>query len=472
MARRTFKLDSHMLVQARASRVLALEPAALGSIMALSESSPSSGASGPGVAVVSVEGPLEQRASEYLCGFADGYDAISARFAAAHADPEVGAVVLRIDSPGGDLAGLEEGVRRMRQAAEQSGKRTLVYVDELAASAAYWIASAVGDEIVVPPAGGVGSIGTLAWYTDETSALESEGVQLRIFRDPPGKAAMHPGGPVTDVADERIGRLVSEATTRFVEAVSGYRGESALALRSLNGAVAYGAEAVSAGLADRVGTYEETIEAARTAVRERDEKMTQEQAAKELAEQLGETEASAADMMTMAAVRLAELAPEAELGRKVLEMTSAAKPAEAIGAIAAWQQSHQRAEQERAELAAERKAHEQRERVDLLAQLITAGYETPATAWADPVAAADPDKRVPHPDHMNTPIEALRRRASILLKSPRPHGGTSSEAPANTRVPRLTETQLSKCKAQGWDPDEYAQRLQATRERTYQIEEN
>lgn len=89
------------------------------------------------VAIVGIEGPLAQRAIYDLCGYVDGYDAIAARLQIALENPDVGAVVLRIDSPGGDAQGLEEAVRRMRLAVEQSGKPCMVYVDELAASAAY-----------------------------------------------------------------------------------------------------------------------------------------------------------------------------------------------------------------------------------------------------------------------------------------------------------------------------------------------
>lgn len=222
------------------------------------------------VGVVRVEGPLSQRALADLCGYVDGYDAIEARLSLA-LESDVSGVLMVIDSPGGDVAGLEESVRRMRAAAEKSGKRVVAYVDEIAHSAAYAIASGVADEIVVPPSGSVGSIGTIAAIVDMTAAAEAAGEKWTIIRDPGGKAAGHPLGPISDVAEERLRALVSAATTRFVKAVSKRRGIPSAKIREMNAATFQGADAVANGLADRVGTLEQAARAA-LAPRKKDER--------------------------------------------------------------------------------------------------------------------------------------------------------------------------------------------------------
>jgi ClpP class serine protease len=414
--------------------------------------------------LIAIEGPLEQRASEYLCGFTDGYDALAERFVAALADPEVGAVVLQIDSPGGDLNGLEEGIRRMSEAKAAAGKPVLAYVDELAASAAYWLAASLADEIVLPVAGSVGSIGVIAWYVDETAALEAEGIKLHVHREPAGKAAMHPGAPVVAEADAELQQLVSASAERFARAVADARKLPVHSILALNGGVAYGEEAVRAGLADRVGTLEDTISAALNAAQARTESMTREaqeqEAAARLAQKLPQTnqDTSNAELMTAAAEHIAQQWPLVELGQGVLELAGGT-PVEALAAAAAWKESHDRAEQEREQLAAERAAMEAVERLDLLTKLVAAGYETPATAWADPVGA--PGKE-PHPDHAALPIEALRRRVATMCAKPRTDTGP---APKPAVGVTLTKAQIAKCKEKGWDPDDFARQVQASMER-------
>ena len=114
--RRPFRLDATTLAMARASAVLALEPSAIGALFSLQASEPAMSRDERGVAVVSIMGPLSQRADEYDCGFGDGYDKITARVQRACDDASTRALVLRIDSPGGDVAGLQEAVRQMRAA--------------------------------------------------------------------------------------------------------------------------------------------------------------------------------------------------------------------------------------------------------------------------------------------------------------------------------------------------------------------
>ncbi len=280
--RKLVRIDAAALAAAGASSVLALDARALGGAVALARGEQPAGevfavegasstAQRPAVVgMVRVEGPLAQRAIADLCGYVDGYDAIEARLSLA-LESDVDGVLMVIDSPGGDVAGLEESVRRMRAAADKSGKRIVAYVDELAASAAYWIASGVADEVVVPAAGHVGSIGCIGAMVDLTGAAEKDGAKWTVVRDPAGKAAGHPYGPVADVAEERLRGEVKAAASRFYKAVSKRRGMTTSAVRKMNGALFSGADAVANGLADRVGTLEAAARAA-IAPRKKDER--------------------------------------------------------------------------------------------------------------------------------------------------------------------------------------------------------
>lgn len=258
MGKKFVRLDAEALGKAGASSVLALHASALGGVVALSTAEPDPGekaATNPTIGVVRIEGPLAQRAAADLCAYVDGYDSIAARFALALEESD--GVLMVIDSPGGDVAGLEEAVARMKRAKDASGKRVVAYVDEMAASAAYWIASGVADEIVVPQSGRVGSIGCIGAAVDMTSAAEAAGERWTVVREPAGKAESMPFAPIGALAEERLSATVKAAAGRFFKAVSKARGLSTKDVRGLNGAMAEGRAAVDAGLADRVGTLEQ-----------------------------------------------------------------------------------------------------------------------------------------------------------------------------------------------------------------------
>lgn len=259
-------LDAAAIARAGASDVLAIDRAAIGKSVALTPAEPHRPQGV--VAVVPVRGPLAQRAIHDMCGHVDGYDAVAARFEKALADTTVNAVLLDMDSPGGDVAGLEQCVERMKAAAARSGKPVHAFVNECACSAAYWIVAAVASEITIPPAGRAGSIGCIGGIVDETKALEMAGLSVTLVRWPEGKAESYPAGPVQPLAEERLAARVKAAGERFFAAMAKARPAlSAAALMEMNGDVLEGKDAVKVGLVDRVGDFEKALEGAATAGR-------------------------------------------------------------------------------------------------------------------------------------------------------------------------------------------------------------
>ena len=90
-------------------------------------------------------------------------------------DPSVDAIVLDVDSPGGQVGGVNE---LSKQIFEARGKKPIVAVaNHFMASAAYWIGSAA-DELVVTPSGEVGSIGVFAVHEDISAALTQAGIKI------------------------------------------------------------------------------------------------------------------------------------------------------------------------------------------------------------------------------------------------------------------------------------------------------
>ena len=214
----------------------------------------------PSVTIVTVRGPLEQRATchEQCGGWTDGHDAIAERLCAALCE---GDVVLVVDSPGGAHAGLQEAIRRVQRCKADYGRRITAYADEMIGSAAYWWTACVADEIYLPEAGIVGSIGARSSHCSEAGHLAQEGVEVTYFAAPgAGKVAFAPELPLSDIGKQRGERDVWIAFEAFASAVSSARGVSRDKLIALDADALTGQAAVDAGLADGVASLDEVLE--------------------------------------------------------------------------------------------------------------------------------------------------------------------------------------------------------------------
>lgn len=208
------------------------------------------------VAVVEIIGALDTRAGWWW----DGYDAVLTRTRAALEDPAVRAVVLEIDSPGGMAAGNLDTAQAMRAAADAAGKPLVAHAGTMACSAAYALACAA-DKVLLTADGAVGSIGTIATVYDRTKANADRGLDVRVVRSGALKADPHPDAPLTDAAVARVRARINELAGMFAGWVAERRPATGDPL-TLQGATVYGADAVTRGLADAVGTLADAISTA------------------------------------------------------------------------------------------------------------------------------------------------------------------------------------------------------------------
>lgn len=203
-----------------------------------------------GVAIVPVYGALMDRS----CWCWDGYDSITARIEAAHADPAARAIMLDLDSPGGMVAGLFDCMRALRAAKASSKKRMVAWVASGAYSAAYGIASTC-DEIVTSDTAGTGSVGVITSLISRVDQLAQDGIDVRVVSSGVEKTDGHPAVAISPAAEARTSARVRElAAMFFAEVGAGRSGLSADVLTALDGGVRYGRAAVAAGLADRIST--------------------------------------------------------------------------------------------------------------------------------------------------------------------------------------------------------------------------
>lgn len=211
------------------------------------------------VAVLPLFGTIFPRANmmTQMSG-ATSAERFSAQFSALLNDPQVGSIVLDVNSPGGQVNGIEEVSRQIFDA---RGKKPIVAVaNHLMASAAYWIGTAA-DEIVVAPSAEVGSIGVLAVHKDMSAALMQEGVKVSMITAGKYKAEGNPYEPLATEAKAFIQDRVNETYDTFINAVARNRGVDSQIVKSGfgEGRVVGAKQAVAMGMADRIGTLDETI---------------------------------------------------------------------------------------------------------------------------------------------------------------------------------------------------------------------
>lgn len=212
-----------------------------------------------GVAVIPIRGTLVQRTGSLrpYSGMT-GYDGIRQNLAMALADDEVEAVVLDIDSPGGEVAGCFDLVDAIYGA--RGLKPIRAVLSENAFSAAYAIASAA-DRISVPRTGGTGSIGILCLHVDFSKALAEAGIAVTMITYGARKAEGNEFQPLGEPALKRFQADVDRMGELFCATVARNRGLGIDAVRSTEAATFLGAEGVAAGLADAVMAPDEAFSA-------------------------------------------------------------------------------------------------------------------------------------------------------------------------------------------------------------------
>lgn len=176
----------------------------------------------------------------------------------AAADPRVSAILLAIDSPGGTVAGTADLAAEV--AAARRKKPVWAHVDDLGASAAYWVASQADLVYANSPTALVGSIGTVMTVYDASKAAEREGVEVLVFATGPLKGAGTLGSAVSDEQRAYFQKLIEDSQAHFDAAVKAGRGMSQAQLAAVRtGGVFLAGEAVGLKLIDGVRPLAKTL---------------------------------------------------------------------------------------------------------------------------------------------------------------------------------------------------------------------
>lgn len=212
-----------------------------------------------GVAVIPIHGVMAPRMNMMMeISGGTSTQAVMRDIRQAMNDPAVSAIVLDIDSPGGAATGTQELAELVAMASEQ--KPVKAVATSMAASAAYWVATAA-DEFIVNPSAQIGSIGVFSVYTDTTRADENAGIKHTVIRSAPNKAVPSGYEPLDEKGRATMQESVNDVHRAFVGAVAENRGVGFEHVEANfgGGKTFMGKRAVALGMADRTGTLDEVI---------------------------------------------------------------------------------------------------------------------------------------------------------------------------------------------------------------------
>lgn len=176
-------------------------------------------------------------------------------------DDKVAAVVLRINSPGGEVFAAETLLLELQQVRD-AGKTVVVSMGNVAASGGYWISMAA-DEVWASPATITGSIGVFGMLPTFGETLAKIGVHTDGF----GTTSMAGKLRLDMPLDPGIARVFQSSVERtyrqFISLVSEARGIDDLEKVNelAQGRVWTGEQALERGLVDKTGTFQDAIEA-------------------------------------------------------------------------------------------------------------------------------------------------------------------------------------------------------------------
>ena len=222
--------------------------------MALTQLVPLVRGNGKQVGIVTFHGVVISRCPDW----ATYYGYVSPQLFAAEIrrladNPTVSSIVISVDSPGGTVAGTVEAAEAVVYA--RSRKKVTACVNDMACSAAYWVASQAS-EIVITPTAMTGSIGVIVTHVDYSKAMVDWGVVVTYIRSAVKKAMGQPYEPLTADARAEMQKTVDSIYEQFIAAVAKGRRKSraVVAEQWASGEVWTGPSAVTAGLADRVAS--------------------------------------------------------------------------------------------------------------------------------------------------------------------------------------------------------------------------
>jgi len=173
----------------------------------------------------------------------------------AEKNPNVKAILIRVNSPGGSAAASQEIYEELKKVE----KPVVVSVSEVCASGAYYVASAA-DRIIANRSSSVGSIGVIMQIPNFEDLYEKLGIKYTTIKQGKFKDVGSPDRPITEEEIRLLEAQLKEIYRQFITDVAEARNMDAGEVEELaTGWVFLGTEALELGLIDGIGNYKDAI---------------------------------------------------------------------------------------------------------------------------------------------------------------------------------------------------------------------
>ncbi len=213
-----------------------------------------------GTAIISITGFLMK---EVPCIFrifgidATSYADIRMDIADALESEAVERIVLKIDSPGGEVAGVQEAADAIFSARTQKPINT--FIEDLGASGAYWLASQ-GQSITANENAIVGSIGVYGVYHDSSEMAGKLGIKVHVIRSGEHKGMGVAGAEITDSQVQAVQKIIDDIAVNFASAIARGRGMERAEVKELaTGQAWLAGKAKKNGLIDQVAMLKDAL---------------------------------------------------------------------------------------------------------------------------------------------------------------------------------------------------------------------
>ncbi len=181
----------------------------------------------------------------------------------AEADPEIKAVLLKIDSPGGSVIASDLIYNEIVAFKQRKKAKVVVAMMGVAASGAYYI-SLPADFILAHPTTVTGSVGVLFLRPDLTALMEKIGVDVNVSKTGKNKDMGSPFRRATEEEQKITQDLIDQLAAQFLDRIAEHRKLDPKNLKEISSARIYLApDALNLGLVDRIGYLNEAVSEAK-----------------------------------------------------------------------------------------------------------------------------------------------------------------------------------------------------------------
>ena len=178
-------------------------------------------------------------------------------------DPDVKAVLLKIDSPGGSVMASDLIYNEIMAFKERKKAKVVAAMMGVAASGGYYIALPA-DFILAHPTTVTGSVGVLFLSPDVSGLIEKIGVEVNVSKTGKNKDMGSPFRPATAEEQKIIQDITDRLGDRFLNRIAEHRKLEPNTLKEISSARIYLADdALKLGLVDRIGYLDEALSQAK-----------------------------------------------------------------------------------------------------------------------------------------------------------------------------------------------------------------